>query len=186
MREIINIPPESGEIERVIYITGRVLKSEANAEYGKEVISGVLEAEIIAEPADKRVPPFKMTKKIPLRGSMDIACARNGMAAEDDVYIRDLRCDKINNKQVEINAGLFVTGTVYSRSQKRLIKNPAFIEQESNDERRPGMILYVTKPQDTLWSIAKKFRTTITKIRRVNDIAEEKGISEGRRLLIIK
>ena len=46
------------------------------------------------------------------------------------------------------------------------------IEPEKN---RPGLIIRRPAPQETLWDIAKQYRTTMAAIRQANDLTEEPG-----------
>lgn len=48
------------------------------------------------------------------------------------------------------------------------------------------MIIYFVKPGDTLWSIAKRFRSTIDDISRVNNIEDKNSIYPGQQLFIPK
>ena len=48
------------------------------------------------------------------------------------------------------------------------------------------MIIYFVKPNDTLWNIAKKFRSTVEDIVRVNNIEDENKIYPGQQLFIPK
>ena len=48
----------------------------------------------------------------------------------------------------------------------------------------PGIVGYIVKEDDTLWSIAKTFFTTIESIREQNDGIEE--VNPGDKLLIVK
>lgn len=48
------------------------------------------------------------------------------------------------------------------------------------------MIIYFVKPGDTLWKIAKKFRSTVEDIARVNGIEDENKIYIGQQLYIPK
>ena len=45
------------------------------------------------------------------------------------------------------------------------------------------MIVYVVKPNDTLWSIAKKNKTTIENIKLLNNL-ENNNIKQGEKLYI--
>ncbi len=47
-----------------------------------------------------------------------------------------------------------------------------------------SMVIYFVKPGDTLWDIAKKFRSTVEDIARVNDIENVNYIQVGRQLFI--
>ena len=48
------------------------------------------------------------------------------------------------------------------------------------------MVIYFVKPGDTLWKIAKKFRSTIEDIARVNNIEDIDKIYPGQQLYIPK
>ena len=47
------------------------------------------------------------------------------------------------------------------------------------------MAVYIVRPEDSLWKIAKKFKTTIPVIRQVNQL-EEDSLREGQKLLILR
>lgn len=185
-REILNIPAQYNDIEQIIYITGKVQNAESVAENGKETVSGTIYVEILAIAADDDKTPFKMQHSLPFRGSMDIAGAQSGMIAESDIYVKELWFDKINNKQIEVNAGILALGTVSGHEECSLIKNPVFIQSDDEGKRKASMIIYISRPQDDLWSIAKKFRTTRERISRINGLDADKAIAEGTKLLIIK
>ena len=48
------------------------------------------------------------------------------------------------------------------------------------------MYMYIVKKGDNLWSIAKKYKTTVDKIANVNNILDENKIDIGQKLLIIR
>ena len=52
-------------------------------------------------------------------------------------------------------------------------------------EEMPGMTVYIVKPKDTLWDIAKRFYTTVDEITRVNELTDQ-NIRVGQPLLLVK
>ena len=46
----------------------------------------------------------------------------------------------------------------------------------------PGITVYIVKPGDTLWDIAKKFYTTVEEIIQMNDLDGGRGICPGQPL----
>lgn len=62
------------------------------------------------------------------------------------------------------------------------------IEEIETDETRQNerfsLIIYFVKPGDTLWNIAKKFRSTISNIAQINGIEDENKINIGQQLFI--
>ena len=49
----------------------------------------------------------------------------------------------------------------------------------------PGITVYMVKPEDTMWNIAKRFYTTIEEIQTLNEL-EDENISPGQPLLLVK
>lgn len=57
---------------------------------------------------------------------------------------------------------------------------------ETRDRQIYSMVIYFVKPEDTLWAIAKKFRSTVKDIVRVNNIEDANKIYPGQQLFIPK
>ena len=53
---------------------------------------------------------------------------------------------------------------------------------ETRQNERYSLIIYFVKPGDTLWKIAKKFRSTISNIVKINAIEDENKINIGQQL----
>ena len=47
-------------------------------------------------------------------------------------------------------------------------------------------VIYMVQPGDTLWKIAKRYRTTVEDILAINEIENPDLIYPGQKLLIIK
>ena len=56
--------------------------------------------------------------------------------------------------------------------------------EENRDQQRHSLIVYFTKTGDTLWKIAKRFRSTIDAIAELNGIENVNDIGVGRQLFI--
>ena len=58
--------------------------------------------------------------------------------------------------------------------------------EENRDRNIYSMVIYFVKPGDTIWKIAKKFRSTVEDIIRVNNIEDGNKIYPGEQLYIPK
>lgn len=56
--------------------------------------------------------------------------------------------------------------------------------EESREEERYSLVIYFVKPGDTLWNIAKRFKSTVPSIVRMNEIENENRINVGEQLFI--
>ena len=54
------------------------------------------------------------------------------------------------------------------------------------DEDYDSLILYIAKPGDSLWKIAKKFNSTVDELARMNGIENENEIIIGQKIYIPK
>lgn len=84
--------------------------------------------------------------------------------------------DSSINSQLEIQ--IFSSET----NQLELI-NEIKLNDEENDEGY-SMVVYFVKPGDSLWKIAKRFKSTINEIATLNEIANEDKINIGDKLYI--
>ena len=90
----------------------------------------------------------------------------------------------VQNGNVEANITLNIVAEVENIDKITIIGN---IEQENlNPETFDSMYMYIVKKGDNLWSIAKKYKTTVDKIANVNNILDENKIDIGQKLLIIR
>lgn len=73
---------------------------------------------------------------------------------------------------------------IYNQSSSEIeIINEIKINDEENDEGY-SMIIYFVKPGDSLWKIAKRFKSTIKEISNLNEITNEDKINVGDKLYI--
>ena len=75
-----------------------------------------------------------------------------------------------------------VLGNVSENKSINLIDEVNQEESETNQDY--SVVVYIVKPGDTLWNIAKKFRTTVDFIVRTNGIENPDKIDVGQKLYI--
>lgn len=184
-REIFNVPEADGQADRIVYINGNIRETKSTVERGRVMVEGVLEGQIICLPEDEEKKAFAIKQEIPFRGAMEVPAAQETMKAESQVEIKDLWFDKINGKQVEVNASLQIESAVIEEKSLKLIKNPCFVES-SQTKRPSSMVIYITRKGDSLWKIAKRYKVSMDAIKEVNQMEEGAALREGMRLLVVK
>ena len=87
-----------------------------------------------------------------------------------------------DDMEVVVKVDLGINTYSYNLENVNVIDN---IEELADECTNPySMVIYFVKPGDTLWKIAKKYRSTVEDIARVNDIEDPDKIMPGMQLFI--
>ena len=89
-----------------------------------------------------------------------------------------------NGMDIEVLLSLDVVSNIEDVSNMSIIDK---IEDMSLDLSNLDSInLYIVKPGDSLWKIAKKYKTSIDKIVKINNIENPEKIDIGQKILVIR
>lgn len=83
---------------------------------------------------------------------------------------------------IETKIDLMFNVTISKNETINVLEN--INEEEDNDANNYSMTIYFVKPGDTLWEIAKKFKSTVNDIVQVNEIENENKIQVGQQLFL--
>ncbi len=90
-----------------------------------------------------------------------------------------------NGNDIEVKIGLKVIVIVENVSNLSIIDN--LNENDMELVNLDSMNIYIVKPGDTLWSIAKRYKTSVEKIMKTNEnIVDENIIDVGQKIFIIR
>ncbi|MEG1930222.1 MAG: DUF3794 domain-containing protein [Anaerovorax sp.] len=185
LREVLSIPEKYGVMEKPSYMSAEVKEVNATIDEGRSIIEGKLKVLLICVGTQDDGALFSFEEMVPFRGTIEIPNAKSNMSSENKISIKDSWFDKLSEKQVEVNICLGMTAILCKEEKLQLIKEPCYMQWEKGKQAVPGMILYITKPGDNMWKIAKKHRTTIEAVKKVNEI-ESNQIKPGTKLLIVR
>lgn len=83
---------------------------------------------------------------------------------------------------INCNIDMGITSNMYENRSLNLIDEVEAEDLQSDQDY--SLVVYIVKKGDTLWNIAKKFRTTVDFIARTNGIEDENKIQVGQKLYI--
>ena len=85
---------------------------------------------------------------------------------------------------IELRFPLDCTLSASNRRRYLCVSGGETDEEEQNKEVMPSLILRKLSPEETLWSVAKQYRTTCRSILEVNELPDEEQVPTDRLLLI--
>ena len=155
-------------IQNVTIRNGRIMyEGEINLEFIYEVTNGVT----------------SRTAQIPFNFEVNSDDINENCSANTNI---DIKRDDfvVNSGSVNTNIELEFNISV-SRNESLNIIDEINVE-ENRENNIYSMVIYFVKPGDTLWEIAKKFKSTVDDIARVNEIEDVNKIYPGQQLYIPK
>ena len=103
-----------------------------------------------------------------------------------DCYLEKINVNLTGDNEASVKANIVFDTFVTESITARAIDNIEAVEADMKEIMdMPGIIGYIVKDGDTMWNIAKKFRTTTDDIKLINDKSDER-ISRGEKLIIVK
>lgn len=122
--------------------------------------------------------------KLPFNFNVDIPNINVDMNINTEIEVTNQ--DFIINAggEIEVKVDLEFSLSISNTIQINIIEEVNI--DETRDKKIYSMVIYFVKSGDTLWNIAKKFRSTISDIARVNNIEDVNKIYPGQQLFIPK
>jgi len=178
IREQINIPElEDNRLYSVKAIANIVNTTIMN---GKIIYEGEMNVELLFE-----TNASINSRNIQIPFNFNIMNEEIGENCVIDTDIDIIRDDfLVNSGSIDTNIELQFNVSI-SKNDNLNIINEISVE-ENRDNNIYSMVIYFVKPGDTLWKIAKKFKSTVDDIARVNGIEDVNKIDVGQQLYIPK
>jgi len=181
VREVIGLEQNPADDFRILYAAGELLQWESRAEAGKVITEGSLCVKLICG-GEENIQ--SLNRQIPFRCVTAMPQATGNERIRDRVFIREIWAEKAGAMQLECNASIQVSAELMRHAPFKVLKNPAFAQVSGGIPPRQ-MAVYLVKPGDTLWSVAKRFQSTVDSILQVNQM-EDEMLQPGRKLLVLR
>ena len=124
--------------------------------------------------------------KIPFEVSEENPSGTDRIDIETEILIKNTNFTVRSSEEVECEIDMQIFTKTSKNLSMNIIDNIEAVDAEVADEDYDSLILYIVKPGDTLWKIAKQFNSTIDEIARMNGIENQDLISVGQKLYIPK
>ena len=98
-----------------------------------------------------------------------------------EVESKDYVCTSDNS--IDLNVSMNFSVDLYVKNPINIVSNIK-VEQNTPGAKSNSLVIYFVKDGDTLWKIAKKFKSTIDEIAEVNNIENLEKINVGEQLFI--
>ena len=150
------------------------------------LVEGVVGTQITYMSKEGRGSLAAVNFDIPFSYEIEINGMREDVTYSIVPFLDQITAMLLNENQIEVKAEVSLEVLAFSNERMR-----AVLDMEVapiNMERKkvlPGIIGYIVKPDDTLWSIAKNYYTTVNRIKQMNGL-EADVVQAGDKLVVMK
>ena len=181
IREKVQIPELAGE--KIYDVKATPVINNTKISNGKIMFDGEMKVEFMIS-ANNGTTVESVTKNIPLLFNMEFEDITENSKIETNMDIIMQDC-VIEDSEASLNINLNFEVNKYNQLNLNIIQEVT--ECEEKKECNPySMTIYFVKQGDTLWKIAKKFKSTVDDIVKLNEIADPDKIDIGMQLFIPK
>ncbi len=149
---------------------------------GKISMEGNLSFDVLYYRTDKKVVENKRME-LPFRQVMKVDTIKHTMAPQVVVNVEEVSFQVVG--QNELRLELKMKASISNLQNQKITMIQSVETKEEELPNLPSVIVYFVKPNDTLWKLAKRFKTTIEVLKKVNEL-EGDTIYPGQQIIIPK
>lgn len=187
VKEVITLDQDAPDMLQIFKTNGKPYIDDIRIEDNKVIIDGIINTDIMYITGNDDIPVYNYRGVIPFSQTVDARGAMEGMNADVTSAIAHIGFNMLSDREVEVRCALNTNTVVTNRVCYDI---PTFAELIPLDEealsKLPGMVIYVVRPGDTLWKLAKRFNSTVEDIADINRIENPDLIYPGQRFIILK
>ncbi|HHY81788.1 MAG TPA: DUF3794 domain-containing protein [Clostridiales bacterium] len=184
IKESVTFPEGVPKARKIIYADAKSTITDERIEDNKVVMEGIVTVQVMYQTNDTAIPIASFRQDLPFSCSLEVEGARTDMDCQSESVVEHTSHTLLAQDEAEFKITVLCRTGVYRTIEKDVIIGADETDKAAGKE--PGIYIYYVQPDDTLWSIAKKYNTTIGGILKYNTLEDESSLTPGTRLLIYK
>lgn len=178
--------PKQHTVLQVCNVEGSVSIDDTERTSKGIVVEGIIGTQITYLSKQDNGSLASTTFDIPFSHEIEVDGMQENITYSIVPFFDQIVAKQINETQIEVKAEISLEVLAFSNETAKAILNVKVSPVDMEKKKAlPGMIGYIVKPEDTLWSIAKMYYTTIDHVKRINGLESDR-IESGQKLIILK
>ena len=186
MNDRIKVKESQGKVLQLCHSCGRVKIDKIRITEEGIQVEGIVILRLLYIIGNDEMPFYSMEAMLPFTHVIDA----KGVGPDCRYFLHSeleqLSVTMADGDEIEVKASIGLNVLVFRQWEEMIIDH---VEEKPLDMKKiqdmPGVTVYMVKPGDTLWDIARSFYTTVEEICTMNSL-QEAEISPGQSLLLVK
>lgn len=178
---------EAGEppMLQAVAVWGDVHLTDVTAGEDVAEAEGTIEVEILYDCSQDEEPVCVLHRTFPFQRSVEMKGVTPGDQIKGRASLRALDFRLASETEGELRAQVSLELLARRMAEKETVTQ-ILVEEMTEEVCRPAAVIYTVQPGDSLWTIAKKYHTTVEQILQINDIEQPELLHPGQKLLILR
>lgn len=184
--ERLSVPELQEDVLQICHSSGALQIEQMEMREDGILVTGILHVSFLYVKANDEMPFDIWQGMVPF--SHLVECSQTGTDLKYHISgtLEQLNITLQGGDEIEVKAALAFHGFFRKEGKEDMIQQvrtePISLAEV---EKRPSIVGYIVKDGDELWTLAKRYSTSVEAIREMNDLAEG-PLKAGDRLLIFK
>ena len=182
----VEVKDNQGKILQICHSQGKVKIDKTRIVKNGIEAEGIVVMKILYSVGNEDMPFYSMEAMIPFTHVVETRGITSDCVYHLKADLEQLSTTMADSNEIEVKAAVSLNVLVMMPEEvlviDRVEENPLDMDKIRS---MPGITVYIVKPEDTLWDIAKRFYTTVEEICALNELEEEK-ITVCQPLLLVK
>lgn len=182
----IEVKETQGKVLQICHSQGKVKVDKTQIVENGIQVDGIVSMKVLYIIGNDDMPFYSMEAMVPFSHIVEA----RGITPESIYYLQtdleQLSTTMVDSNEIEVKATVSLNALVVNGEPETIIDR---VDVQPLDKEKirsmAGITVYMVKPGDTMWNIAKRFYTTIDEIRTLNELEDEE-ITSGQPLLLVK
>ena len=185
IKENLMLEKNMPDIMQVVKAWGTAVLDDSSVIDDRVNANGAISLQVMYIAKDDDSPVEVVEFLLPFEQTIEVMGAKAKDEAEVNVCVEKVSINMLSGREIEATATLIIETNVARKEVQQVISG---IEesQEPSPRKLYSVVVYVVQKGDSLWSIAKKYNTTVNDILQVNDIENPDLIYPGQKILILR
>lgn len=150
------------------------------------MVSGFVNATIIYVSQNDENPITSVECQVPFSQTVSMEEVVQKPDYAVNVCIDQINASMISSDEIEVRVYMGIDVLMFRNIERTFIEDARMTPMSSSElSAFPGIIGYIAPNEATLWDIAKRYKTTVEKIKSVNKITND-TVEKGDKLLLIR
>ena len=177
---------DMGPVFQLLHWEGRVIVERKNPADTGIFIQGVIPVKAMYVTEGDESPYGSVCAQIPFQYTIEVPGISEEDMGEVKAELEQLQVTMLDGEEMDVKAVLRFSTLVFHSDSVNVIEDVKYHDLDREKIKKlPGMVVYVVKPGDSLWSIGKMYHVSVDSLKQWNQL-EGDELQVGQKLLIIK